>query len=57
MEKLIEYSNIIPAWKAVVWCFYPFLVWICIDFLGSIINDDDDDQGGGQMRPVFQKAQ
>ena len=42
-----------PAWKAILWCFYPFSVVVLIElFLRAINGDDDDDQDGGKMIPV-----
>ncbi len=45
-----------PAWKAILWCFYPMSILLILEFLSRKI-DDDDDQDGGKMIPVMQGAQ
>ncbi len=45
-----------PAWKAVLWCFYPMTTLILLELLARLI-DDDDDQGGGKMIPAIQSSQ
>ena len=42
-----------PVWKAIAWCFYPFAIFLVIDFIAEGF-DDDDDQGGGMMIPAYQ---
>ena len=42
-----------PAWKAIIWCFYPITVLIIIDLITRDYDDDDDD-GGGMMIPAYQ---
>ena len=43
-----------PAWKAILWCFYPFLIVVLIElFLRASDNDDDDEGGGGIMIPAY----
>ena len=47
-----------PAWKAILWCFYPMTVLVVLELLLRGFDDDDDDQDGGkgirvqQMQPV-----
>ena len=37
-----------PAWKAILWCFYPMAVLVMVElFLRGNDNDDDDDGGKG----------
>ncbi len=43
-----------PAWKAVVWCFYPMLALILVELVSRALPDDDDDFGGGKMIPSYQ---
>ena len=43
-----------PAWKAILWCFYPMTALVMIELiLRAIRNDDDDDQDGGKMIPAL----
>ncbi len=44
-----------PYWKAVLWCFYPMSVLVCIELYARFVNkdDDDDDRDGGMMIPAF----
>ena len=43
-----------PAWKAILWCFYPVITLVGIElFLRAADDDDDDDTGGGQMIPAY----
>ena len=44
-----------PAWKAILWCFYPFSIVVLIElfFRISSNDDDDDDTCGGQMIPAY----
>ncbi len=42
-----------PIWKAVLWCFYPMVVFIFIGLIASVLPDDDDDFGGGMMIPAL----
>tara|TARA_B100001113_G_scaffold195549_1_gene160384 strand:- start:1642 stop:1833 length:192 start_codon:yes stop_codon:yes gene_type:complete len=39
-----------PAWKAIVWLFYPMTVLVLIELLLRAVNDDDDDDFGGGTR-------
>tara|TARA_Y100001951_G_C11241545_1_gene240802 strand:- start:796 stop:975 length:180 start_codon:yes stop_codon:yes gene_type:complete len=37
-----------PAWKAILWVFYPMTVLVMVElFLRGNDNDDDDDGGKG----------
>ncbi len=45
-----------PAWKAVLWCFYPMATLVLLELLARQI-DDDDDQDGGKMVHVIQCPQ
>ncbi len=45
-----------PAWKAVLWCFYPMATLVLLEFLAEQV-DDDDDQDGGKMIPAIQSSQ
>ena len=45
-----------PAWKVILWCFYPFSIVVVLElFLRAINNDndDDDDGGGGKLIPAY----
>ena len=42
-----------PAWKAILWCFYPLAIVLLIECFSSGI-DDDDDHDGGKMVPAMQ---
>ncbi len=42
-----------PAWKAIMWCFYPIATLVLLELLARGI-DDDDDQGGGKMILIAQ---
>ncbi len=43
------------VWKAVLWCFYPFIIFLIWDFGSQLFNDnDDDDFDGGMMIPAYQ---
>ena len=43
-----------PAWKAILWCFYPFSIVVLIElFLRASDDDDDDEGGGGIMIPAY----
>jgi hypothetical protein len=43
-----------PAWKAILFCFYPMFVLVAIElFLRLFDNDDDDDTDGGMMVPAY----
>ena len=44
-----------PAWKAILWIFYPIGALVAIElFLRAVNNnDDDDDGGGGMMIPAY----
>ncbi len=37
-----------PAWKAILWCFYPMTVLVVLELLLRGFDDDDDDQDGGR---------
>jgi len=43
-----------PYWKAILWCFYPMSVLVCLEILARFVNndDDDDDKDGGIMIPT-----
>ena len=43
-----------PAWKAILWCFYPFSVVVLIELLLRAFNDDDNDDDGGKGIRVTQ---
>ena len=45
-----------PAWKAILWCFYPMATLVLLELLARQI-DDDDDQDGGKMIPALQGSQ
>jgi len=45
-----------PAWKAILWCFYPMATLVLMEFLARQI-DDDDDQDGGKMITAMQGIQ
>lgn len=53
MEELNLAIHIFPAWKAILWCFYPISILILIEIISNNINDDDD-QDGGKMIPILQ---
>ena len=44
-----------PAWKAILWCFYPMATLVLLELLARQIDDDDHD--GGKMIPALQGAQ
>ena len=56
MNDLITYTDTFPAWKAIIWCFYPIFALTLINLITQAFNDDDDDQGGGKMIPLLQRA-
>ena len=56
LDELQASVEIVSAWKAILWCFYPIAALLLIEFLARAI-DDDDDQGGGKMIPAMQNAQ
>ena len=40
-----------PAWKAILWVFYPMTVLVGVElFLRALKDDDDDDDGGKGIR-------
>ena len=39
-----------PAWKAILWCFYPMAVLVMVELFLRGIDDDDDDDGGKGIR-------
>ena len=45
-----------PAWKGILWCFYPMATLVLLELLARQI-DDDDDQDGGKMIQALQGAQ
>ena len=45
-----------PAWKAILWCYYPMATLVLLELLGRQI-DDVDDQDGGKMIPALQGVQ
>ena len=42
-----------PIWKAVLWCFYPMVVFALVGLIAGSFPDDDDDLGGGKMIPAL----
>ena len=43
-----------PAWKAIVWCFYPIGCLVALELCLRLLNDDDDDDfDGGKAIPVY----
>ena len=45
-----------PAWKAILWCFYPMTTLVLLELLARQI-DDDNDQDRGKMIPAIQGSQ
>ena len=45
-----------PAWKAILWCFYPMVVLVSLELIARTFHDDDD-QDRGKMIPVLQGTQ
>ena len=43
-----------PAWKAVLWCLYPFAAFVLVELIVRSLPDDDDDFGGGKMIRALQ---
>ena len=39
-----------PAWKAILWCFYPMAVLVMGELFLRGVDDDDDDDGGKDIR-------
>ena len=39
-----------PAWKAILWCFYPMAVLVMVELFLRGVDDDDDDDGGKGIR-------
>ena len=39
-----------PAWKAILWCFYPMAVLVMVELFMRSLDDDDDDDGGKGIR-------
>ena len=59
MTELVVVDSF-PAWKAILWCFYPMSVLVMVELFTRFLNnndDDDDDRDGGIMTPVYQGAQ
>ena len=44
-----------PAWKAIIWCFYPISALLLLELISNTFNDDDD-QDGGHMIPALQTS-
>mgnify|MGYP001464282158 FL=1 len=43
-----------PAWKAILWVFYPMTVLVMVELLLRGVNDDDDDDDRGKGIRVTQ---
>ena len=56
MRELQVTLDNFPAWKAILWCFYPIATLVALELLVRGI-DDDDNQGGGKMIPILQGSQ
>ena len=54
MPELQLAADSYPAWKAIVWCFYPIGILVALEMFLRSLNDDDE--GGGVMTPVYQGA-
>ena len=39
-----------PAWKAILWCFYPMADLVMVELFLRGVDDDDDDDGGKGIR-------
>ena len=39
-----------PAWKAILWCFYPMAVLVMVELFLRGVDDDDDADGGKGIR-------
>ena len=39
-----------PAWKAILWVFYPMTVLVMVELFMRSVDDDDDDDGGKGIR-------
>ncbi len=52
--SVLELTDSLPIWKAVLWCFYPIAALALLALLVRFLPDDDDDFGGGKMTPVYQ---
>ena len=51
MGELVQVAETFPAWKAVLWVFYPMAVLVGVElFLRALRDDDDDDDGGKGVR-------
>ncbi len=55
LDELQASVDSFPAWKAILWCFYPMAALVLLELLARQI-DDDDDQDGGKMIPATQFA-
>ena len=55
MGQLQAAVDSFPAWKAILWCFYPLATLVVFELLSSNINDDDDNDGG-HMIPALQAS-
>ena len=53
MSELLLIDSL-PAWKAVLWCFYPITVLLLFALIARAFPDDDDDFGGGKMIRALQ---
>tara|TARA_Y100001968_G_C19217712_1_gene648038 strand:- start:472 stop:642 length:171 start_codon:yes stop_codon:yes gene_type:complete len=55
MVELEAISQSFPAWKAIIWCFYPITCLILIQLIVNIFDNDDHDDG--KFIPVYQGVQ
>ena len=39
----------LPAWKAVLWCFYPLATLVIFELISNSFNDDDDNDSGDMI--------
>ena len=54
MENLLDTSNSLPPFLAILWCFYPIGILVLFELLlGGGIDDDNDDQDGGMLIPAY----
>ncbi len=53
LEELQASVDQVSEWKAILWCFYPMVILLTLEFLSRIF-DNDDDQDGGKMIPALQ---
>jgi len=59
MGELQVAAESFPAWKAILWVFYPMATLVLVELISRTFNDDDDDDqdGGkgiriGQLQPA-----